>query len=127
MVNFLKKILLNNVQLKIFSLIFGYLLWSVIGQSHTDDVWMDVPVCFYQTEKNIQIEAPETTKVHLSGKRSDLKNIHTDKTAVHINSCRLKEGDNKVIFNDNDIMVPENVQITGWAPKDIKVRITKNP
>jgi len=123
---FLKKTLLNNVHLKIFSLTLGYICWSVISQSHTDDVWMEVPVGFYQTEQTVQIEAPETMHIRVAGKRSDLKKLDTTKTAAHINGKYLKEGDNTVVFSDTDIIVPEQIEVTEWAPKEIQVKVTKN-
>ena len=125
MESFLKRIILNNVQLKLFSLFFGYIFWSIISQNHTDDVWMEVPVSFYKTEQISNIEAPETTKVRLSGKRSYLSSLKMDKTAIHIDGRKLKEGDNKVVFKDNNIIIPEQIKVTGWAPRNIQIKVTK--
>jgi hypothetical protein len=126
MKTFLKSVLFNNVQLKLFSLILGYVCWSIISETRTDDVWMDIPVCFYQAENNTQIEAPEMVKVRLTGKRPQLRTLDTNKTAVHIDTRNLSDGEQIIALSEHHIMVPDNVQVTGWAPTHMNIKVKKN-
>ncbi len=123
MKTFLKSVLFNNVQLKLFSLICGYVCWSIISETRTNDVWIDVPVCFYQAKNNCTIKAPETVKVRLTGKRPDLRKLDTKKTAVHIDTRALSEGEQTIPLSDKQIMLPDNVQVTGWAPTHVNVKL----
>jgi len=123
---FLKSVLLNNVQLKLFSLVLGYIGWSIISQSHTDDVWIEVPICFSQTQQVARIKSPETVKVNLSGKRSDLRSLDTKTTAVHIDTRDLKNGEQNVALSEHQLLLPETVRVTGWAPTHVRVNVEKN-
>lgn len=125
MQNLLKKILTNNVQLKLFSLILGYLCWSIVSQSHTDNIWIDAPVCFYETADNQQIHAPETIKINLTGKRCALRAIDRKSTAVHIDTHDLKLGKHVIALSERNMLLPETVQVIGWAPTHVPIKIEK--
>ena len=125
MQSILKKTLTNNVQLKLFSLILGYLCWSIVSQSHIDDVWIDAPVCFYETADNQHIDAPETIKINLTGKRSALRAIDRKSTAVHIDTHNLTLGKHVIALSERNLLLPETVQVAGWAPTHLPIKIEK--
>ena len=118
---FLKKIFLSNVQIKLFSLILAYAGWSLINKSHTDDIWTDVPVCFYETEKGMKIACADTVKMNLSGKRSDLRSLNIEDIAIHIDSRTLAQGENTITLSERQVMLPETIKVTGWAPSHLEV------
>ena len=120
---FIKRILLNNVQLKIFSFILAYGSWSMINQSHADDVWIDAPVCFYETKQGLKIAAPDFVKINLSGKREDLRSLDIQSTAIHIDTRTLQKGENKVALSEKQIMLPETIKVTGWVPSHLDVQV----
>lgn len=123
MKRFFKKVFLNNVQLKIFSFILAYACWSLISQSHTDDVWVDASVCFYESEKIAMINAPEKVKINLSGKRAILQSIDTKEAAVHIDPSKLKQGKNMITLSEHQVTLPEEVKITGWSPTHLEIEV----
>ena len=125
MKNLLKKTLSNNVQLKLFSLILCYICWSIVSQSHTDDMWIDAPVCFYETADNQQIHALETVKVNLSGKRCALRAIDRKNTAVHIDTRNLKQGNHIIALSERHVLLPETVQVIGWTPTHLNIKVEK--
>ena len=118
---FLKKIFLNNIQIKLFSLILAYAGWSLINQSHTDDIWTDIPVCFYETEKGMKIACADSVKLNLSGKRSSLRSLNMEDIALHIDSRTLAPGKNMITLSDRYVMLPETIKVTGWAPSHLEV------
>ena len=126
MKTFLKNVHLNNVQRKLFSLVLGYIGWSIISQSHTDTVWVDVCICFSQTQQVARIKSPETVKVNLSGKRSDLRSLDTKATAVHIDTRDLQEGEQNIALSQHHLLLPETVRVAGWAPTHVRVNVEKN-
>ncbi|MCK5633244.1 hypothetical protein KAH94_05810 [bacterium] len=123
MKNFLKRVFFSNIQIKLFSFALGYICWSIINQSHSDTTWIDIPVYFYQAEKNAMIEAPEMVKVSLLGKRSDLRSLDTSKTAVHIDTRNLKQGEQIITLSEQQTILPEKVKIDRWAPEKISVKL----
>lgn len=121
MKKFLKSVLLSNLHIKLFSLFLAYAGWAILNQSHTDDRWIDVPVYFYETGKDIHVSAPQSVKLNVSGKRSDLRALDTASTAVHIDTRTLKEGKNTVALSERHVMIPETIKVTGWAPSHMEI------
>lgn len=97
----------------------------MIGHSHADDTWLTVPVCFDKEESGVSIAAPETVKIHLSGKRHDLKQLDTNTIALHIDTRDLHEGKQRLELTEQRILVPESVQVIGWAPTHVSVIVKK--
>jgi len=122
MKRFLKNIFLNNVQIKLFSIILAYGVWSLVNQSHTDDIWTDVPVCFYETEKGMKIACADTVKMNLAGRRSDLRSLNIEDVAIHIDSRTLAEGKNTITLSERQVMLPETIKVAGWTPPHLEVQ-----
>lgn len=125
MKTFLKNVFLTNINLKILSLIFGYLTWSVIGHSHADNAWITVPVCFSGCETPLLVTAPETVRIHLAGKRCTLQDLDTNTAAVHIDTRDLREGEQNIELSDNFVLLPDSVHVIGWAPTHIQIVVKK--
>ncbi len=121
----LKNVVLNNVPIKVFSLIFGYLAWSVISYSHADSTWVNVPVCFSSSETAMQVMAPETIKINLAGKRCDLRLLDTNATAVHIDTRDLRNGEQSIELSETHVLIPDSIQVVGFAPTHINVTVKK--
>jgi hypothetical protein len=121
----LKNLFLNNVQIKVFSLVFGYLAWSIISHSHADDAWVQIPVCFSNSETAMKITAPEMVRVNLAGKRSDLRSLDTNATAVHIDTRDLRDGEQSIELSEQHVLTPDSIQVVGWAPTHINVIVKK--
>ena len=121
----IKNALLNNVQIKTFSLIFGYITWSIISHSHADNAWVTAPVYFSHNETSLLITAPETVKIKLAGKRCDLRLLDTNTTAVHIDTRDLREGEQNIELSDRNLLLPDSIHVAGWAPTHIHVIVKK--
>lgn len=126
MKNLLKNVFLNNVQIKVFSVIFGYLTWSMLGLSHADTAWINIPVCFTSSETALNITAPETVRVRLAGKRSELRLLDTKATAVHIDTRDLREGEQSIELSDRYVFIPDSLHVVGWAPTHINIIVQKH-
>jgi len=121
----LKKIFLNNAQIKIISLILGYSFWHIVSQSHTSNIWLEAPICFYQAPKNIDIEAPEKIKIQLSGKRADLYTINTETLAFHINMQDTQAGNQVIRISENQLLLPESIKMVRCYPANIAISVTE--
>lgn len=118
----LKKTLLNNAVLKAVSLIFGYTLWFVLSNAYTTSVWLEVPVCFYDTPEHVIVDAPETVKINLVGKRTDLRNLDMQHLAVHINGTRLKTGHQQLTVNHETLLLPHTINILHTKPSNFIIK-----
>jgi len=121
----LKKIVLNNPQIKIISVILGYFFWYVISQSHIADITISAPVCFYKKPKNLQIEAPEKIKIQLSGKRADLYTIDMNTIAFHIDMQNATVGKKLVPLTKKQLLLPESIRLVRCQPAIITISTTE--
>jgi len=121
----LKKIFLNNTQIKIVSLILGYSFWYIFSQSHITKIWIDVPICFYQKPENIKIDAPEKIRIQLSGKRSDMYTIDMKTIAFHINMQDTTLGIQALKLSQEQLFLPDSIKLARYSPSNIMMYVTK--
>lgn len=109
----LKKSFLSSLFLKASALLLGFLLWSVLSDSFIASRWVNVPLCFYNSE-NCTITAPESIQVELRGKRSHLKNLDIKALAWHIDAHTLRKGPQTLTIDAHalSLVAPINVRDT---------------
>ncbi len=70
----LKTLLQSPIILKSSALIIGISLWSIISASYETTIEIKAPICFYNNDPELQINAPEEITLCIKGRRSLLKN-----------------------------------------------------
>ncbi len=124
MITLLKNTILNNLTIKIFSLIIGYCLWSFLGNAYTQTSTVTVPVCFYNVSDDKEITTQqETITVQLRGKRSDLKQC-TD-LALHINAESLSLGHHKICPHEELLFLPKTVSLLHCKPLTVNLCVAR--
>ena len=113
----------NKIIDKIFALIFGFALWTIFAANNTKDIWIQVPLCFYNTDDNIICNGPETVKVHLCAKRVALKNIDTKNLAIHVDSQKLSLGESNLHVTEQDLFLPDSIKLVDYTPCNIVVNV----
>lgn len=121
----IKKTYLNALTLKFFALIFGYGLWHSVSTHQKIQIARAIPLCFYNTNPNQTISAPETITVTCYGTRKDLFNTAMD-SAIHCNAQNLQEGTQAIALTKEQIFLPESVRLVHYKPAEITVTIHKN-
>lgn len=114
----LKKTMSHNTLLKVLSLVFGYAAWYVIGNSHTSTTWITVPLCFYNIPHQCTLSSPETIRLHLVGKRAELRALDIDQLAIHINAHELRPGKNLVTITEQSLFLPESIKVVHCLPSN---------
>jgi hypothetical protein len=121
----IKKSILNNKTIKICSLILGYCVWAFLAKHANIDQWKNVPVCFYNADGSLNVTSSVSTiKVHLYGKREDLK-LCKD-MAFHINAQSLADGENILYPTGEQLFLPSSVKLVNYTPLTILVNKEKN-
>jgi len=119
----IKKIFLNNAQIKIISLLLGYSFWYVLSQTHIANIWLDVPISFYKLPKNIQVDAPEKIKIQLSGKRADLYTIERENLAFHVTMDDANTGCRTIKLSQEQLLLPNSIKLVRCKPTNIQIAI----
>lgn len=115
---------MKPIALKILALIFGTSLWYIFSQSHHDTMSIDVPVCFYDADKNIQLETPETIRVTLTGKRSDLVALELEHLAVHLDASKLNAKSSRLTIEAQHLFLPATIKLVHYSPAPVPVHVT---
>lgn len=119
-----KNLLETNLALKIVSFMFGLSFWIIFSAQFADTITVDVPLCFYGTTRTIT-HAPETLRVALSGKRTDLYALDFNALALHINTDSLAVGEQVLEPSAPALFLPSTVKLVHWSPLNPLVTVTE--
>lgn len=116
----LKSSLLNNLTIKITSLIIGYSIWAFFSQSYTVHKWVTIPVCYYNTHDKIIKTTPEFLKIKLAGKRKDLALCND--LAFHVDAQSLASNEQIIVPNENSLFLPTGVKLLYCSPFKVSIQ-----
>lgn len=111
----------STLFLKAISLIIGLLFWTLMSDSFTTSRWVTIPVCFYNRASET-IEAPETIKVELRGRRSHLRHLQVQTLALHIDAQTLKPGTTTVQLTPDQLSLPATITLGEIIPHNFTIR-----
>jgi hypothetical protein len=123
----IKKIIGNNLPLKIVALASGTLFWYLFGHNLTMNMRKTVPLCFYNVPAHISITAPEEVTVELAAKRAHLYALNNNQLAVHIDAHALRQGEQIVTLTNDSLFLPPSIKLVHYEPSLIAVQLTHNP
>lgn len=116
--------LMNNIPLKLFSLLLGYTIWHIISAHQTVTRTVTIPVCFYNTTPESKITAPETLTITLQGKRSALYEPSINDLALHIDAATLNKQKTITPISSSQLFLPENVSLVHYVPSPLIIEKT---
>jgi len=119
----LKKILYSNAPLKAVALVLGYSFWYIFGHGHTINIWLEMPISFYEIPKHFRLHAPDTVAINLVGKRSDLYNLDKSRLAVHINARKLHLGCNNLSITAETLFLPDTIKLVDYKPSNVLIEV----
>ncbi len=119
------QLVVTNLPLKLFSLVCGYLAWTLISGSHVTQSTHTIPVCVYNLRADQRMQSPEYITLTLCAPRHLLRTIDHNELAVHIDATRLHVGDNQLIVDHSTLFLPANVNVVHYSPLNASIRITQ--
>lgn len=118
----IKPLILNNLNLKIISLICGYCLWSMISPYFTIERTYTVPVCFYPHSEIVQ-QAPESITVTLRGSRTNLNAVCPGELSAHIPTDLLHHGKQRLEITPDMLFLPSSVIMVNYSPSHAYINV----
>ena len=85
---------------------------------------IDVPVCFYNTEELLRIQAPESIRVTLAGLRSDLVALDISSLAAHLDATKLNQKSSKLIIESHHLFLPGPIKLVHYSPAPVPIHVT---
>lgn len=120
----IKRIVINRLSLKAISLLLGYSLWSILSHNQTIRITITVPLCFYNIEHNLTIDAPETIAITLEGKRELFKYGKIEMLAAHIDCMTLHEGIHRIDISSQTLFLPDYIKLIHYNPSPLLITLT---
>jgi len=121
----MKKIFLQNTQIKIIAFILGYSFWYIFSQSHTAHIKLNAPICFYNIPEDFDIACKENITVELCAKRADLGTIDKETVAFHIDMHDHKKDKKIVKLTQDQLLLPDSIKMVRCYPASIAINITE--
>lgn len=119
------KTMLSAPLIKINACLIGYGLWMLLGHHQQITTEMKVPVCFYQTEEHLQIDAPEYIQAVIQAPRAYLKFYNPQSSAIHLDAGALHEGTNHIFIKKENLFLPDKINLVNLVPSKIIVTLKK--
>lgn len=96
--------------------------WYLLNQFIPISVTTTVPLCFYQTEINQKIDAPEMVTITLTAMRSEMRKIDFSVLAAHID---VREVKNECPFKlaARNLFLPSSIKLLHYEPAPLKIQV----
>lgn len=126
----LRGLLLNNLFLKLISLIFAFTLWfyiAPIAPRDTLEVNYDLPLVLKNIPANMMTagKIEDQISVRLKGRQSVIRDIYPGQLSVSIDLSSGKEGTRLYKLTPENINLPPNVEVIRIDPKTIKIEMVR--
>lgn len=119
--------ILNNLILKILSLLFAILLWYYVGSKGVIETNMIVPLELKNLPDSYFISGDviDYIDVRLKGKENILSLLKGNQINLYLDLSNVKVGNNIFNLKPENINTPPNIEVTWINPKRINIKIER--
>ncbi|MEC9493096.1 CdaR family protein [Flexistipes sp.] len=118
--------LLNNIFLKILSVLLAISLWLIVATSDYDQVQFNVPVKLINVpDKKVAVTDESLINVTLNGPRLVLNSLSYNDVSVEVNVRNFSAYQTDYRIKPSDVKVPSSVNVVRIQPAEITVTIDK--
>ncbi len=121
----LRKYILNDIKLKLLSLVLALLLWFAVSYIGESKMSFSVPVSTGKPGEAYMVTAMDSEDVFvtINGPVSTLKNMKAGDVRVNIDLSNLKEGKHVFDLLKESVQVPKGVQVEQVKPDSVSIEI----
>lgn len=119
----IKGFILENLGIKIASLIFAIILWFFVMSRGRTEVSFESPLEFRNVPQNLELvgEITKSVDVWVQGQESALRGLKGNEVKTSINLSGAKEGESTYYIGIEDVKVPFHLKVVRISPSSIKV------
>jgi YbbR domain-containing protein len=124
----MKKILLSDTGLKIFSVVLAASLWFFVNYRGQSEMVVDVPVEFKNMPDGLELLKQNIKKVSLSisGHEGILKRLRPMDLRAAIDLSNARKGEAVYHFDSSSITVPRTIKVLRFDPTSIKASLDES-
>jgi len=118
----MRKWVLHNLGIKLFSVFLAFFLWAVVLGEQKVDVTVSVPLTLKLPTKLILVnDPPEALEVHLRGPKTLVTSSTPGDVTLSEPPGALVEGENIIPIREDLIRVPRGIQVVDVVPRRIRL------
>jgi YbbR domain-containing protein len=119
----MKKIFLENLGLKIASVLLAIVLWIFVTSRGQAEMSIDVPLEFSNIPQGLEMVNHNIKMVTLTikGQEGLIKNLKPSDVRVPIDLSKAKKGEGLYYIQRDDIKIPHGLTVTSIDPSAVKV------
>jgi YbbR domain-containing protein len=122
-----KKVIFNNLGLKLFALLIAFSFWVVITgkQRAYLEESMEIDVEYFNVSQNIDVRnvRPEKVRITVRGTSKEIGRMGAENFRLKIDLADITESTRMSLFTEDYLLIPENTQIVSVHPKMIEITI----
>ena len=119
----MKKLLLENLGLKIAAILLSIVLWFFVTSRGQSEISIDVPLELKNMPQGLELVNHETKTVNLNirGQERFIKNVSASNVRVPLDLSKAKRGEGTYYINREDIKLPRSITVTSISPPSVRV------
>lgn len=119
----MKKLLFENLGLKITAVLLSILLWIFATSRGLSEIALDVPLEFKNIPPGLEMmnQSVKAVSLNIKGPERIIRNIRPSDMRVSIDLSKAKKGEGLYPINKNNVELPGAVTVTNITPPNVKV------
>lgn len=121
----MRKLILENVGLKISALLISTLLWFFVTSRGQSEMSFEIPIEFKNIPATLGIvnTSAKSVNVTVKGQERLMKSVKPSDIRVFVDLDKAKKSEGSYHINNNDVRLPYAMSVTNVDPSTIRVRL----
>jgi len=121
----MKKLLTENIGLKISAVLISVFLWFFVTSRGQSEIAFDIPLEFKNIPADVGIvnASVKTVSVTVRGHERPMKNLKVSDVRVYVDLSKAKKGIDVFYINKDDIKLPYALSVMNISPSTVKVKL----
>lgn len=121
----LRSYVLDNLGLKLFSLLFAVALWLIVARDPIAEVAITVPIEFHHVPENLDINSENipTAQVRVRGAARLVHGLRPEEVHVEVNLAGAKPGERTFDLTAQQVHQPTDLQVVQVVPSQFRISL----
>jgi len=121
----MKKLLFENLGLKISAVLIAVLLWLFVTSRGQSEMSLEIPVEFKDVPVGLGIASTSAKMINVTikGQERVMKNVRPTDVRVFIDLSKAKKGEGSFRMSQDDVKLPYAMKVMNIEPSTLKVKL----
>ncbi len=117
----MRKLLLENIGMKIAAVILAVILWFFVTSRGQSEVSMEIPLELKNIPKGLESikQVTKSISVSIKGQERLLKNIKPSAVRAYVDLSKARKGKGTYYISKDDVKLPSTMTVTNISPSSV--------